>query len=174
MRWSLEFTSINIPDPPGLAVHLRLDLQNKYMGANLNKYVEETSVFFKNVAAELGHPEDMDHAFRVSRAVLHALRERISPEESMHLISQLPMILKGIYVDGWKISRQPSDTRTVDEFLDEVRAYNLRTAGRDFGDDQQAREAVRAVLKVMNQYVSLGEMEDIKAQLPKPLAALLD
>jgi uncharacterized protein (DUF2267 family) len=144
------------------------------MSVNIGKYVEEANSFFKNVAIELGNSNDIDHATRVTTAVLHTLRERISPEESLHLISQLPMILKGIYVDGWKITRAVSDFNTVDEFLDEVRAHSLRSASRDFGNDEQARDAVRAVLKVINQYVSIGEIEHVKAQLPEPIAALFD
>lgn len=144
------------------------------MAVNINKYVEEANLFFKNVAIELGNPEGIDHATRVTTAVLHTIRERISPEESMHLLSQLPMILKGIYVDNWKITREPSNSDTLDEFLDEVRAHSLRSAGRDFGNDQQARDAVIAVLRVMDQYVSEGEKQDVKANLPKSLAALFD
>lgn len=65
---------------------------------NMEKYVGEASLFFKEVARELGYPEDTDHAARVTTAVLHTLRARTTAEESMHLVSNLPMILKDIYV----------------------------------------------------------------------------
>lgn len=142
--------------------------------ANINQYVEEANVFFKKVAAELGNPEDTAHAARVTTAFFHALRERITPEQSMHIISQLPMILKGIYVDGWKMTREPNDSKTMREFLDEVREHSLRSAGRDFGNDQQARENLSAVLRVLKNYVSEGEMNDIRAQLPQPLAEMFE
>lgn len=143
------------------------------MTANINKYMEEANVFFNNVAKELGNPGDIDHASRVARAVLHSIRDRIAPEQSMHIISQLPMILKGIYVDGWKITMKTADSKTIDEFLDEVRAHSMNAAGRDFGNDQQAREVVVAVLKVIQNYVDEGEIRDLKAHLPKPLADLI-
>jgi uncharacterized protein (DUF2267 family) len=144
------------------------------MAINIGKYVEEVNLFLKQVAQELGNPSDIDHAGRVTTSVLHTLRERISVEESIHLISQLPMILKGIYVDGWDISREMRQSDTLDEFLDEIREHNLRSAGRDFGNDQQAREHVKAVLRVMRNYVSEGELNHIKDQLPKPIAELFD
>jgi uncharacterized protein (DUF2267 family) len=144
------------------------------MSVNLNKYVEEANRFFKDVAVELGNPSDINHASRVTIAILHTLRERISPEESMHLIAQLPMILKGIYVDGWKITRQQNDVTTVDEFLDEVRAHCIRSAERDLGNNQEARAVVYAVLRVMRQYIDEGEMKHIKHQLPQTIAELFE
>lgn len=141
---------------------------------SINKYVEEASVFFKQVATELGAPEDTDHALRVTTAFFHTLRERISPGESLHVISQLPMILKGIYVDGWKLSETTSNARTLHEFLDEVRAHTNRTAARDFGDDMQARDQLTAVIRVMRKYVDDGEIRNIKVQLPEPIAELFE
>ena len=145
------------------------------MAINIGKYVEDANVFIKHVAQELGTPEDTDHASRVTKAVLHTLREKISVEESIHLISQLPLILKGVYVDGWDISREfMSESDTLEEFYDEIRVHASRTADRDFGDNQQTKENITAVLKVMRSYVSEGEMNHIKRQLPKSIAVLFE
>jgi uncharacterized protein (DUF2267 family) len=140
----------------------------------IGKYVEEASVFFKEVARELGNPEDISHASRVTTAVLHTLRERITVEESMHVIANLPMVLKGIYVDGWKITRDAYHADTLDEFLEEVREHSLREPGRDFGGHQMARDTVKAVLHVLRKYVAEGEIRHIKAQLPQGVAALFE
>ena len=144
------------------------------MAINTAKYAEEANIFVKQVAQELGNPADINHAGRVTVAVLHTLREKITVPESIHLISQLPMILKGVYVDGWDISREMSQSDTLDEFLDELRQYSQRTAGRDFGDNQQAADHVKAVLRVMRNYVSEGEMRHIKEQMPGPLKVLFE
>lgn len=144
------------------------------MSINTGKYVGEVNLFLKQVAEELGNPGDIDHAGRVTIAVLHTLRERITVEESLHLISQLPMILKGVYVDGWEISRDLNGSDTLDEFLDNIREHSPATAARDFGNNQQAREQVMAVLRVMSKYVSIGEMQHIRQQLPEPIAALFE
>lgn len=144
------------------------------MAINTGKYVEDVNLFLRQVAQELGEPDNMDHAARVTVGVLHALRVNISVEESMHLISQLPLILKGVYVDGWNISREMSQSNSLEEFLDDVRMQVLPTSERDFGDNEQASKNVRAVLRVMRNYVSEGEMRHIKQQLPKPIAALFE
>ena len=56
------------------------------MAINTGKYVEEVNLFIRQVAQELGNPEDTDHAGRVTVAVLHTLRERIPVEEYILLI----------------------------------------------------------------------------------------
>lgn len=140
----------------------------------MNKCVEEANMFFKHVAALLGDPLDIDCAVRVTTAIWHTLRDRIEPEESMHLISHLPVILKGFYIDGWKISMKKVDTKSLDEFLDEVRAHDLGAAARDFGNDEQARAAVKAVLFAMHHYAADGEISYMKNNLPEPISALLE
>ncbi len=142
--------------------------------ANIGRYVEEANRFYKEVAQELGNPQDINHASRVTTAVLHTLRERITIEESMHVVANLPMILKGIYVDGWKISKDAYHADTLDEFLNEVREHSLREPGRDFGGHQMARDTVKAVLHVLRKYIDEGEIRHIKAQLPEGVAALFE
>ncbi|HEY1009872.1 MAG TPA: DUF2267 domain-containing protein [Daejeonella sp.] len=141
------------------------------MEAHFENYAQEGNVFLKNVAAELGSPDDMGHAFRVTQAVFHALRDRITIEESMHLISELPMALKGMYVNEWNISKKRSDSETADEFLNEI-LNETRTADIDFGSS--AREEARAVFRVIRSCVSPGEMEHVKGQLTPEIAELME
>ncbi len=144
------------------------------MAFELDKYTQEAHSFLHKVAAELNNGNDIRHAGRVTVSVLHTLRDSISPEESMHLIAQLPMILKGVYVDGWDFSKRMIKKDTVEDFLDYLRLQNLSTSDRDFADNEQARKNVVAVLRVIKNYVSEGEIRHVKQQLPEPVAALFD
>jgi uncharacterized protein (DUF2267 family) len=92
----------------------------------------------------------------------------------MHLVSNLPMILKGIYVDGWKITKDAFHADTLDEFLEEVREHARVYPGRDFGDNQMTREKVQAVTRVLRKYVDEGEMHHIRQQLPEGVAVLFE
>lgn len=139
---------------------------------NFESHSQKSHEFVKEVATELGNPEDVGHAGRVIRSVFHTIREMITPEESMHLIAQLPMYIKAVYVDTWKISDQQGKIRSLDELLSKLRQKAGRTAERDFGNDETAMQRVEAVFNVLKRHVSEGELEDIKAQLPKPLAEL--
>src|SRR5690606_18960502 len=141
------------------------------MEHHFEQYVEEGNVFLKKVAEQLDTPYDRQHAFRVVQAVFQALRDRITVEESMHLISELPMILKAVYVNGWKISKERRDSSTIEEFLQEV-LERSQTPGRDFGSDP--RKEVVAVFRVIREYVSPGEYAHVKGQLTPEIAELLE
>lgn len=136
-----------------------------------DQYVEKANQFVKEVARELGTPADTDHAYRVMTSVFHTIREILSPQESLHLISQLPMILKGVYVNEWQL-KPKNKIRTMDEFIECLMLQNPRTAAEDFGEDEKAKNKTRAVLHVFKRHVSVGEIQDIIDQFPMELAEL--
>jgi len=43
------------------------------------------------------------------RAGLHALRDRLIPDEAVDLGAQLPMLVRGMHYEGWKPNATPSD-----------------------------------------------------------------
>lgn len=134
-------------------------------------YAPEGNKFVKQIAAELGTPEDTDHAYRVMKSVFQTLREILSPEESLHLISQLPMPIKALYVDGWKL-KPTTRIRSMKEFVDALRAKSDRSAGRDFGDDDMAKHHAKCVLNVVKKHVATGEVQHMIDQFPMELAEL--
>lgn len=142
------------------------------MASNFEKYAQEGNLFIKKVADELGIPHDIDHAFRVTQAVLHTLRDRITIEESQHLISQLPMAIKAVYVHDWKLGKKREKYETRQEFLNSIYEHGGRTVGRDFDDEPQAK--IQAVFRVIKNYVSEDEIAHVKNQLPQEIAELLE
>ncbi|RMD46233.1 MAG: DUF2267 domain-containing protein [Aquificota bacterium] len=145
------------------------------------KYVATGNDFIKEVAEELtgkGREEiaesDKEKALRITRAVLHGIRNRLMPEEFVNFISQLPMCLKAIAVDGWKIDKAPEKIKHVDEFVEEVYKEDGKVAPRDFGNQEEARKAIKAVLRVMKRHISDGEIKDIEAEMPKQLKEFIE
>lgn len=137
------------------------------MSLDFEKYVAKGNEFVRLVADDLQIPRDKTG--RIIRAVLHALRNRLSHEESFQLLAQLPMVLKGVYVDGWHFDKDFTRISHVDDFLDEVRKEDGGLAGFDFGNNKKAAKAVSAVFKAMNYFISEGEMNDITDVLPVEL-----
>lgn len=135
------------------------------------EYAQEANVFLKEVAEELGNPQDTDHAYRVMKSVLHTLRDILSPQESLHLISQLPMAIKGVYVDSWKINGGKR-IRSMNEFLQSLRGKNAPSAGRDFGNDETAIHHTKCVLNVIKRHVATGEVQHMIDQFPTELIQL--
>lgn len=136
------------------------------MALNFPKYVQKAEEFIGEVAFELGDPTDKVKAARVLRAVFHAFRDWVTPAESLQLISQLPMFIKAIYVDGWKIKDSGQHNRHLGDFIEAVReADDIRNNG-DFVTDYEAKEAIQAVFRVLKNHVSEGEVHDLIAVLP--------
>jgi uncharacterized protein (DUF2267 family) len=95
--------------------------------------VQQTNIWLKEVMDALG--PDRKRAYRATRAVLHALRDRLVVDEAAHLGAQLPMLLRGIYYEGWKPSAVPTGERSKDAFfkkisdeLQDIRPINAQTA----------------------------------------------
>jgi uncharacterized protein (DUF2267 family) len=134
-------------------------------------YLSEARKFVKEVSREIGDPADTQRGERVLTAVLHTLRELLSPEESLHLIAQLPMLIKAVYVNGWHI-KPKARIRSMDDFIERLLLQNPKTAAEDFGNDEKAIENTRAVLRVLKRHVSHGEIQHLIEQFPDDLTPL--
>lgn len=141
------------------------------MAFTFERYVEKSDAFLKEVAEALGDPNDMDKAYRVFRAVTHAIRDNITPEENLHLISQLPMMIKAIYIDNWKIT--DDNIRHRDAFIARVQQYNTTNNQRDLHTPDQTGDAIQKVFGILKKHVSKGEIEDVLSMMPKEVQPLM-
>ena len=131
--------------------------------------LNKTNAWLKDLLAELGWSEsDYQRAYHALRAVLHALRDRLTIEEATDLSAQLPMLIRGFYFEGWNPAKTPRSDRTVDEFL-------MRIAD-EFADDISVdTEAItRAVFRVLKTHISAGEIEHVAHSLPVQISQLWD
>ena len=62
--------------------------------------IHKTNSWLKEISEALG--SDRRGAYRALRAVLHALRDRLTVDEAAHLGDQLPMLVRGIYYEAWR------------------------------------------------------------------------
>jgi uncharacterized protein (DUF2267 family) len=122
--------------------------------------LQKTASWLKEVMHELG-TEDRHRAYSALRAVLHALRDRLTVEEVAQLGAQLPMLIRGFYYEGWDPSGKPLKERHREEFL-----AHVSSALRDEPDPERV---ARAVFAVVARRVSEGEIEDVKQMLPREL-----
>lgn len=141
------------------------------MALNFNQFATEANVFLKRYTKEL-ELEDTGQAGRILSATLHGLRDVISIEESLQLIAQFPMFLKAVYVNGWT-SRKKEKIKTMTEFIDLVRKYDGLTSIHDFKSDELAENYIHTTFIMLRDYISLGELEDLRSELPKDLKSLV-
>lgn len=127
--------------------------------------LHKTNEWLAQLEDEL-HTEDRQESYRTLRAVFHALRDRLIADEAVHLGAQLPMLLRGVWYEGWRPSRTPtSDDR--DAFLARIR----ESLSDQPGVPDPERRA-RAVFAVISRHVDGGELEDVVHILPEGLREL--
>jgi uncharacterized protein (DUF2267 family) len=132
---------------------------------SFDRTIEKTNIWINGLLAELEW-DDPERGYQALRAVLHALRDRLSVEEATDLGAQLPMLVRGIYYEGWSPSGKPLRERTKDAFLAHV-SDCLRA-----NLDADMETISRAVFKVIAQHVTGGEVDDVKDNLPLEIRAL--
>jgi uncharacterized protein (DUF2267 family) len=92
--------------------------------ASLGHAVQLTQQWLKELR-DNGNLDDEAAALSALRAVMHQLRDRVTPEEAVDLAAQLPLIVRGIYFEAWRPARTPEKLHTKEEFIDGV-AHKLR------------------------------------------------
>jgi uncharacterized protein (DUF2267 family) len=132
----------------------------------IDRSAEKAHVWMNDVAKELG-TDDPQAAYRVLRAFLHALRDRLTVDEAAQLAAQLPELIRGIYYENWVPARTPARYRDVDEFLRRV-ADEALLAG-----ETEASYAAAAAARVLRRHVSEGELNDVVAVLPEELRGVV-
>ena len=127
--------------------------------------VQKTHIWLNAIMQELGW-EDRYKAYLGLRTTLHALRDRLPVEEAAQLAAQLPMLMRGLYYEGWDPTGKPQKVRHREAFLTPIREHFRNDPGVD------AEQVARAVLQVLTQHVSEGDIADIKHCCPTELRAL--
>lgn len=141
------------------------------MSLNFNQYAVDANTFMKEYTEKL-KVEDKNKAGRILSSILHGLREVISTEESLQLLAQLPMFLKAVYVNGWS-SHKKQRIRSLIEFIDLINRLDGATSIHDFESDEVTIKYIKTTFFVLRKYISTGELEDIRTELPKELKSLI-
>lgn len=132
----------------------------------LDHSIERTNIWLEELAAELG-TDDRREAYRVLRAFLHTLRDRLTVDEAAELAAQLPILIRGVFFQDWQPDRTPARYRDRDEFLARF-ATEAELEG-----ESTVSFAAEAALRTFRRHISDGEMTDILAVLPADLRELL-
>lgn len=139
------------------------------MPLDFENYAQKGNEFVNLLMKNLGVDGERDRAARILRAVLRTMRNHLSLEESSDLLAQLPMAIKAIYADGWRMTQPHQRVSTLQDFANEVLKQHGTTAWRDFSNPDEVVFAIRAVIETLAEYVSVGELEQAFASLPKEL-----
>lgn len=131
----------------------------------IDRNVQETNLWLNEISEELGHT-DGQVAYYALRGVLMALRDRLVPEDAIHLAAQFPELIRGIYFEGYTLTGKPESYTDRNTFLSRVSKELQNTGGAN------AERATHAVFRVLEKHVSKSELTQIREKLPDELRTL--
>ncbi|MCB1334932.1 MAG: DUF2267 domain-containing protein [Roseivivax sp.] len=122
--------------------------------------------WLNELGADLGW--DRQRIYLLLCETLHAVRDFLSVDEAADLAAQLPVLVRGVFYDGWDPSRTPVAQRNKADFLARVEARFQKAPLED------PERAVSAVFDLLRRHVSQGEFNQVKKAMRKPLQDLWD
>lgn len=132
----------------------------------LQRSLASANAWIDEVAEELGTDNRRD-AYRALRGFLHVLRDRLTVDETAQLAAQLPVLVRGIFYEGWDPSGTPHHYADADAFLTEL----ARRAG--LHGTTEASFAAAAAYAVLARRITEGELVDVLAVLPREVRRML-
>lgn len=115
------------------------------------------------------HFENRQQAYKALKVTLHAIRDFITVNQSANFSSQIPMIARGLYYEGFVPARLPTEERDREEFLAQIRDNFDQAPGPQIIDPIRIAEGV---FELINKHVSPGAVENVRGELPGEIAAL--
>jgi uncharacterized protein (DUF2267 family) len=128
--------------------------------------IQQTYSWIDEIAAALG-PSNRHVGYQVLRGFLHSVRDRLPMDEAVHLGAQLPMLLRGLYYEGWDPEGVPVSIRDGQGFLSDF-AWDARLP-----DSVNSAASVRAAYEVLARHVTSGEVAEVLNALPGEVRKLL-
>jgi len=127
--------------------------------------VQETNLWLRSLETDLA-PCSRQEAYTGLRAVLHVLRDRLTVQPVMALSAQLPMLLRGVFLEGWQPQSAVARIRDPRVFAEAVAAR----LPPGFAKDPVI--LTEAVFKILAERLDPDEVTKLLHQLPEPLRDL--
>ncbi len=124
--------------------------------------IQKTNLWLHEIMEDLEW-DDRHKAYQALRAVLHVVRDHLPVTEAVHFGTQLPMLVRGFYYEGWRPTGKPVKDHSAEKFLSDVAEHFPKDPEID------AEKVTRTVLSLLADHIPGGEIEKIMNVMPKPL-----
>jgi uncharacterized protein (DUF2267 family) len=122
------------------------------------------AAWLNELCDDLGFPQP--RAYMLLHETLHAIRDFLTVDEAADLAAQLPVLVRGVYFEGWNPSKSPAKPRNKSDLIERV-ASRFQKEPLDDPD-----RAVAAVIDLLRRHVSWGEFKQVKHAMRKPIQEL--
>ena len=126
--------------------------------------VRETHGWLNEIGESLG--PDKQRQYHALRAVLFALRDRMTVDEAFHLSAQLPLLVRGIFWEGYNPTGKPETYRDRAAFLDRVSGW------LELSPPLDPEDSARAVFQAVARNIEPGQLEQVRHMMPEPVRDL--
>ena len=127
--------------------------------AVIDTSVQQTNRWLGAIMADMD-TDDKQFAFQALRSVLTTLRDRLPIDVAANLGAQLPLLVRGVYYDGYVPTDTPTTYRRAEDWHAAV------AAAGDNLDGTQLERASRAVLGVLEDELDAGIVAKVADSLP--------
>ncbi len=103
------------------------------------------------------------NVFHILRLTLTGLRDLLGHNEAAQLSAQFPILIRGVFYEGWRPSETPLKERHRTSFVDRI---NAELEGYP---EYRGEQDIFAVFKLLNARISEGEIEDVRNALPSSI-----
>ncbi len=140
----------------------------------LEKHQIELEEFSSHLAASM-HSASMHcaenpvEAVQALRTVFGVMRNRFTFEESLQFIELLPLSLKALYLDGWRISKTTADQfYSLEDLVDEIIAHATESHWYRSNRDE-LRQVLIAIFQMIGAHAGAAEARENLCFLPEDM-----
>jgi uncharacterized protein (DUF2267 family) len=127
--------------------------------------VQLTHEWINDLRGRLAWTSSRD-TLRLLRATLAQIRDHLGHNEVAQLSAQLPLLIRGMFFEGWQPAHTPVHDRALDHFVAAIAADIGEVTG------WRGSEDIKIVMRFLSTKISAGEIADIKAGLPMAIRHL--
>jgi uncharacterized protein (DUF2267 family) len=124
--------------------------------------VQLTHEWINELRARLGWDSSRD-ALRLLRATLTQIRDHLGHEELAQLSAQMPLLIRGMFFEGWQPAHTPIRDRKLESFVAAISTHMSKVQG------WRGEADIQAVFRTLDHKISRGEIDDVKAGLPQSI-----
>lgn len=141
---------------------------------SFDKFAKDANQYINELAREVGHAEEKSRTLILWRAVMHTIRDRIHIGECIQFMDPLPMIFKGVYIEGFNYSEKPAlDFDTKEEMIQQVEKHQEIYGEEKFPWAKSTEELISIVLNSLKRFMNENQLNHIKNQMPKEVKEML-
>ncbi len=102
-------------------------------------------------------------ALRLLRITMTQIRDHLGHEEVAQFSAQMPLLIRGMFFEGWQPAQTPVRDRQLSHFVNAIASEVSEVL------EWRGQQDIQAVFKMLDNRISEGEVADVKAGLPKSI-----